>query len=397
MTQKTLLYFLSYADSIEDSIAIGHMERLVRELDSMARSFDVTVFSKDNPCARSIMQKYISAPLSYRGTPCSIYGTRWSGRIRGPLRKVCSGIAFLVYQVFSPFIFLVSFRKADVFYARHVSSALAGVIAKAFVNRRLMVVARIYWSWSNYNLKESGRPLFLVSRALERFIARRCDHLIVASQTSRETLQRDVKGTRVQIAIMPNWVDTELFKPQVSPAKEYDFVYVGRFAHDKNPLLFLEAVEALRLRRHARYRVLCIGRGALREEAGKYAESHDMHVTFIDSLPNKEVARALNKAKIYCISSRHEGCPKALLEAMSCGLLCVGTSVQGITDIIRDGDNGFLAAPEAGAFSQALEKALSCYDACDVVRRKAVDHVAAHYGFKKVMSDIVTLLGGVPS
>jgi len=51
----------------------------------------------------------------------------------------------------------------------------------------------------------------------------------------------------------------------------------------------------------------------------------------------------LNQYDYYILPSFYEGMPKTLLEAMACGLVCIGTDVTGINEIINDGANGYLA------------------------------------------------------
>jgi glycosyltransferase involved in cell wall biosynthesis len=56
------------------------------------------------------------------------------------------------------------------------------------------------------------------------------------------------------------------------------------------------------------------------------------------------VAPLLKASDIFCLLSRTEGLPNALLEAMACGIPCVATRVGGNEEVIEDGSNGFLVA-----------------------------------------------------
>lgn len=69
-------------------------------------------------------------------------------------------------------------------------------------------------------------------------------------------------------------------------------------------------------------------------------------------------ARALLPAfDTFVLSSRHEGLPIALIEAMAAGLPCVATSVGGIPEVLEDGVGGFLVAPgDATALANAIGK-----------------------------------------
>ena len=49
-----------------------------------------------------------------------------------------------------------------------------------------------------------------------------------------------------------------------------------------------------------------------------------------------------------------EGNPKALLEAMSCGIACIGTNVKGINNIINHKQNGYLCEKSSNSIKEAI-------------------------------------------
>ncbi len=50
--------------------------------------------------------------------------------------------------------------------------------------------------------------------------------------------------------------------------------------------------------------------------------------------------------------------PKALLEAMACGLPCIGSNVEGIREIIKHKENGYLCETDAESIRQAILEVL---------------------------------------
>jgi len=63
------------------------------------------------------------------------------------------------------------------------------------------------------------------------------------------------------------------------------------------------------------------------------------------------------QSHVAVLPSRREGLPKSLLEAAACGRAMVATDVPGCREIVRDGVNGLLVAPDQpAALADAIER-----------------------------------------
>jgi glycosyltransferase involved in cell wall biosynthesis len=82
-------------------------------------------------------------------------------------------------------------------------------------------------------------------------------------------------------------------------------------------------------------------------------------VNFMGVVPNDELPSILNHYHYYILPSFYEGMPKTLLEAMACGLVCIGTNIEGTNEVIEDGVNGYLAhQTNVESLSKAIKKAM---------------------------------------
>lgn len=133
--------------------------------------------------------------------------------------------------------------------------------------------------------------------------------------------------------------------------------FVGRLSSEKGPDLFLDTLIPL-CQREPRVRAVMLGDGP--ERAALQARIDAAGLTERISLPGfqTDMRRWMARLDALVISSRTEGTPMILLEAMQDGVPVVAFSVGGVPDVIRHGHSGLLATPldthELGQQLQAL-------------------------------------------
>ncbi len=147
-------------------------------------------------------------------------------------------------------------------------------------------------------------------------------------------------------------VDTETFHPSLVSEEMRSrlsqnhpdsplLLYVGRLSAEKEierikPIL--EAIPAARL--------ALVGDGPHRQALEKHFANTNTH--FVGYLVGKELASAFASADAFIFPSRTETLGLVLLEAMAAGCPVVAARSGGIPDIVTDGVNGYLFAPDAG-------------------------------------------------
>ncbi len=102
-----------------------------------------------------------------------------------------------------------------------------------------------------------------------------------------------------------------------------------------------------------------IGDGPAQQELKDLSVTLGSEVIFQGALAHEELPEHLRASKIFALVSLYEGNPKALLEAMSCGMAVLGTNVKGgIRDLIEDGVNGILCNTDAESIRKGLARIL---------------------------------------
>jgi glycosyltransferase involved in cell wall biosynthesis len=155
---------------------------------------------------------------------------------------------------------------------------------------------------------------------------------------------------------------------------------VGRLAPAKGQVLLIQALAQLR-DRGLRFHLTLVGDGPdrARVEAQIAALGLRKSVTLTGALTQGQVRERFARADIFVLPSLAEGIPVVLMEAMSCGVPCVSTPVNGIPELIAHDQTGLLATP-GDVFSLAARLR-------ELIEQPALRHRLALAARDKVRSD----------
>jgi len=186
-------------------------------------------------------------------------------------------------------------------------------------------------------LGESGRRL----ESLTLRLVREFDQVVVRGQGARRFLvERGVHASVV--AIIPGSVDPKAIP--LALARPHDLVFLGRLADLKQPLQFVEILAGVS-RGVPTVRGLVIGDGplqpAMRERAAELGVADRLEFAG----KTDEVLALLAEARVFVLTSRTEGLSIAMAEAMMAGVVPVVANVGDLSDLVRDGVNGYLVPP----------------------------------------------------
>ena len=159
----------------------------------------------------------------------------------------------------------------------------------------------------------------------------------------------------------PNVHDLSCFAPGAPGAADLDVVYAGALVPVKQLDLLLEAL-ALVKRARPGLRAAVVGGGRLMAELQARAALLGLsdNVAFPGALPQAQVAEWLRRARVFVMTSKVEGLPMAMVEALSCGVPVVLPDVGDVTTVAQDGENAWIVkAPSAEAYADALQTLLA--------------------------------------
>ena len=112
--------------------------------------------------------------------------------------------------------------------------------------------------------------------------------------------------------------------------------------------------------------LLIVGDGVLREQLQNKINVLGLQndVLLIGKVAN--VSKYLQESDVYVITSKYEGLPLSMLEAISSGLPIISSNVGGIKDVITEGLNGYLYDLNLGK-DEIVKKLLYLYNNKDIM------------------------------
>lgn len=288
-----------------------------------------------------------------------------------PKPKVFYGkIGDLLYSFMLPFFWRSKLKDTQILKTNQVDGSWSAVLASKLYNKKLVLRT----GYTVTQLEKHINPHRWIRNyrytLVENVAYNNCDVAIVTSCHNKRYLVDMYHLSGNMINIIPNYIDTAKFYPTANEKIKNRIIFVGRLSKVKNIYNLIDAVEK------AGVDLDIYGTGEQEQELKEYVRGRHVKIRLMGVVPNDSLPNVLNKYKYFILPSLHEGMPKTLLEAMACGLICVGTNVGGISEIIVDRENGYLVEGfDSAAISKVLSKVVNAdNDEVGVNAIKAIDY-----------------------
>ena len=253
--------------------------------------------------------------------------------------------------------------RPDVIHGYLFGPNLFAAIAGRFCGVPAVVVAK-----RNVDAFETPRQVLV-----QRIAHRLASHVTAVSQTVADTVAA-LGVPRERITVIPNGVDAGRFPEGGGDRAALGFNghrpvigSVGCLEARKDYGTLLDALAELKAG-GVEFRAAIIGEGRERAalESRARALGLETRVKFLGE--RSDIERLLPALDVFVLSSREEGIPNALLEAMAAGLASVATAVGGTPEVLKDGETGWLVpARTPAALAAALAAVLA--DPAEASRR----------------------------
>jgi len=247
--------------------------------------------------------------------------------------------------------------KPDLVHAHSTKAGYAARLACAVLRKPIIFTAH-GWAFTE------GRSLWKrrLLAGVERLAAQVTAKIICVSEHDRELAVQWNVAKPGKLAVVHNGIDPRPFlegggaplREELGLEGSVVLTFVGRLAPPKDPLTLLEAVKTL-----PKGVLLVVGDGELKPPVEEYVREHGLEEKVRLLGERSDVLRILASSDVFVLSSRWEGLPYTIIEAMMARLPVVSTRVGGVPELVEDGVTGFLVpAEDPPALAEALQTLL---------------------------------------
>lgn len=226
---------------------------------------------------------------------------------------------------------------------------------------------------------------------MQKKVVQQLNHIITVSTQSRQDIAHAFQRAAANIHIIPNGVDTSIFKPQPGVAREA-FRLITTASSDqplKGLSVLLRACALLR-NQFPRLRLVVIGKlkpdGTTQQELNELLISDA--VDFISGISTEQLVEEYARSSIAVVPSLYEGFGLPAIEAQACGIPLVCSDGGALPEVV--GDAALLVqAGNVDALANALADLFSNEARRDELGRRGREHVLQQLTWNCVAQQMV--------
>ena len=242
----------------------------------------------------------------------------------------------------SRIIDVARFNKLDIIHVHYaIPHATSAILARTILNNKIKVITTLHGTdITLVGLEPSFTPVV-------RFGIEASDGVTAVSRYLRETTISTYNINR-EIEVIPNFVDTEIFKPgenlelrkKIAPKGEKILIHVSNFRKVKRVQDVVKVFEIVRKKIPSK--LVFVGDGPERGDAENLCRQLNICDDVLFLGKQDALHEILCSADVFILPSQIESFGLSALEAMSCGLPVIATNVGGLPEVVLHGETGYL-------------------------------------------------------
>lgn len=295
-----------------------------------------------------------------------------------------------VYAWLMPFLYWKAIKTCSVIRVMQANGAIPALICKFFW--RIPYIMTYGYDYTKFTQIEGHSVKAWFLNQVLPVVLKYSSRIIVTTDDLRNQVQKHVRDM-AKVVLIPNAVDLERFKPQSSirvsglPIK---ILFVGRLERQKNLFFLLDVIAGLRVKQPILLTI--VGEGRLRSKLEENVKARSLPVQLVGAVPYQKIVQYYQESDIFISTSLAEGHPKSLIEAMSCGMICIVSNCEGNHSLIKDGFSGILLALQESLWITSLGKIIDNIDCFRCLGEQAREVIKENFDISQTLNREVALL-----
>ncbi len=226
------------------------------------------------------------------------------------------------------------------------SSCWAGLIWAKYNGKRTILLSSSTWE---------DHPRSFIRESVKKTFVAFCNAFYTYGIRSRDYLIR-LGAEAGNITMIGNNTDNSFYFAQTSALKRerhaltkelavapHNFLYIGRFAAEKNITMLLKAYREFKLRGDKRWGLILVGNGPLKEEITKFIRAANLSDVLMPGFVQKAyLSQFFAVSDVFVLPSLSEPWGLVVNETMAAGLpVLISTNCGCYPNLVKEGSNGF--------------------------------------------------------
>lgn len=270
--------------------------------------------------------------------------------------------------------------KPDIIHSHDYRATMATILATKGIKRSTLVhIAHIH---DKYPFMETVNTKSI----LGLFILLLSKNIIFVSKSALDSIWFK-KLIAHKVKIIPNpYLGNNNPMPfeEVSKIKDFDLIFVGRLVPKKHPEKFCEVCKNLNLK------CLVVGSGPLENEL---IEKYGNNILFLGY--RNDVEEWLRRSRFLFLPSDYEGFGLVLVEALVNYCIPIVTPWDGVEEIIKQNETGYIVSTDPEAASHEIESLIRNFDSIFPRFYRVREHILQKYSFDKYVNELYQYYTGL--
>lgn len=240
--------------------------------------------------------------------------------------------------------------------------------------------------WTGYHLK-GNQTLPWLEQFFSKKISKNASFVCPVSNDLKNSMLKS--GLRGNYQIIPNVVNTALFKPALKTSKVFTITHISSLLDKhKNISGMLRVAKQLENTIDSFRWNFIGGKEDQFKDLIKNLNFKQQQIQFIDHLNHEKIPTHLNESNVFVLFSNYENLPCVILEAFSCGTQVIATNVGGIDEFFPN-EFGYLI--EQNNEKQLLNKIINLYKKPKNKSSKMHQYAVDNFSSKKICDSFTKL------